>query len=99
MNPEQFVKDRHEAFASMDEQKIKEYCRKYGMFARFPKDENVWKGGINKAILECTDFSDEEKKKALMWLMLHGYQQDATGRPLHERFGYLLDPEWKREEE
>jgi hypothetical protein len=98
MNPEQFVKDRHEAFASMDKQKIKAYCRKYGMSTRFPRDEKIWKGGINKAILECTDFSDEEKKKALVWLLLNGYQQDGTGRPLHERFGYLLSPDGKKEQ-
>ena len=98
MDTEQFVKDRHEAFKSMDKEKIRAYCKKYGMQTSFPRNETVWKAGIHKAILECTDFSDDEKRESVVWLLLHGYQQDCIGNPLYVRFGYLMpDPPRKEE--
>ena len=39
MDLEEFIKDRDEAFASGDEEKVKEYCKKYGI--EIPENEEI----------------------------------------------------------
>lgn len=62
-----FVKDRHKAFADVlnndSLEELKKYSKKYGM--KMPKDEKVAKAGVLKAIQECTDFTEDEKLKAM----------------------------------
>lgn len=66
---ENFVKDRHKAFADVlykdDLTELKKYAKKYGM--KYPKGENaekIAKAGVYKAIPHCTDFSEEDKDMA-----------------------------------
>jgi len=70
-----FVKERHKAFAdvlyndSLDE--MRKYCKKYGI--DFPKNRKVAKAGVYKAIGTCTDFSEKEKTMAMIKCMELGF--------------------------
>lgn len=62
----QFVKDRHKAFADIlfhdDYREMDKYCKKYKV--PMPKDRKIQKAAVLKAIQECTDFSEEDKRLA-----------------------------------
>ena len=65
-----FVKERNEALFSLDEDKIKAYCKKYGV--HIPKNETAFWGGIYKSIYNIKDAPKELKYKACEWLITHG---------------------------
>ena len=72
---EDFVKERNDAFASMDEAKIKAYCKKYKI--KIPEDENIFWMGVHKAVcnLYLSDNSPitlEQYNKSYEWLAHHG---------------------------
>ena len=80
--PENFIKDRNEAFISMDKDKIIAYCEKYKVF--IPEDENVFWAGVHKAVcnlflLEDSPISIEQYNKSYEWLVAHGYSPLITG--------------------
>lgn len=71
----EFVKDRDEAFASMDEEKIKAYCRKYDI--AIPEKEEVFWMGVHKAVCNLflspdTPITIEQYNKSYDWLAEHG---------------------------
>lgn len=70
-----FVKDRHDAFVSAvmndDWAKIEKYSKKYGV--PMPKDENVMKAGVYKAVQYCTDISEEVKGVAMQKCLELGF--------------------------
>ena len=65
-NARRFVIDRDRAFTAAvmedDWQAVMMYLRKYGM--EIPDDERVLKGGIYKAVQECTNIPQDVKKLA-----------------------------------
>lgn len=70
-----FVKERHEAFAEAlhheNVEPFRKYCEKYGM-------PRVWNKKVEmltvmKAIQHCTDFSEEDKLLAMQWCLDRGY--------------------------
>ena len=70
-----FEKDRNEAFASMDEKKIKEYCNKYNI--NIPKDENIFWMAVHKVICylylnENSHITLEQYNKSYEWLIRNG---------------------------
>ena len=71
-----YIKDRNEAFASMDEEKIKAYCKKYKI--AIPEDKNIFWIGVHKVICNLyTTNSDspitlEQYNKSQIWLARHG---------------------------
>ena len=70
-----FEKDRNEAFASMDEEKIKAYCKKYGIL--IPENEEIFLMGVHKAVcnlflLPDSPISIEQYNKSYDWLVEHG---------------------------
>ena len=74
--PEDFIKDRNEAFASMDKDKILAYCEKYEI--NIPEDEDTFWAGVHKTIcnlylLENSPVSKEQYDMSYDWLKDHGY--------------------------
>ena len=76
---EDFIKDRNEAFSSMDEEKIKAYCKKYDIY--IPEDEETFWAGIHKAVCALFDcenspITGEQYNKSHDWLLDRGYSLD-----------------------
>lgn len=73
---EDFIKDRNEAFSSGDVDKIKEYCKKYGV--SIPEDEKTFLAGMHKAIcnlylVDNSPISIEQYNNSYDWLAENGY--------------------------
>lgn len=78
---ETFIKDRNEAFASGNETKIKEYCKKYNI--DIPEDEKTFWAGAHKTIcnlylVENSPISIEQFNKSFDWLEDNGYSPSIT---------------------
>ena len=78
---EDFIKDRDEAFASMDEEKIKAYCKKYDI--EIPEDETTFWAGVHKTVCNMflnvdTVISVEQYNKSYSWLAEHGYNPSIS---------------------
>ena len=70
-----FVKDRNEAFASMDKEKIRAYCNKYKI--ALPEEDEVFWMGVHKAVcnlflLEDSPITLEQYNESYKWLAHHG---------------------------
>ena len=79
---EEFKKDRDEALASGDPDKMKAYCKKYNI--DIPKDENVFLAGMHKAICNMylipdSQISLDQYEKSYNWLIANGYTPSITG--------------------
>ena len=79
---EEFIRDRDEAFASGDEEKIRAYCKKYNITT--PENEEIFWAGVHKSI--CSLFLVENSKititqynKSHDWLVEHGYSPTIFG--------------------
>lgn len=78
---DEFTEDRNNAFFSMDETKIKEYCVKYDV--PIPDDEITFWAGVHKVIcnlflLEDSPVSMEQYLESYHWLEDNGYSPDIT---------------------
>lgn len=78
---EEFIKDRNEAFASGDINKIKEYCNKYNV--TIPEDEKTFLAGVHKAIcnlylLEDSPVTIEQYNTSYDWLTENGYSPSIS---------------------
>lgn len=72
---DEFIKDRNEAFASMDKDKILAYCKKYEI--NIPEEENTFWAGVHKTVcnlylLENSPISREQYDVSYDWLKDHG---------------------------
>lgn len=81
----QCVKDRNEAFASGDKDKIIAYCKKYEI--AIPEDENIFWAGVHKAICNMflsnnTSITLEQYTKSADWLAEHGSTPSMFGGDL-----------------
>lgn len=81
--PENFIKDRDEAFASMDKEKILAYCNKYGI--EMPEDELTFWAGVHKAILNLYVLEDssitlDQFNKSCEWLIAHDFTPEIYKR-------------------
>lgn len=74
MDVKQFIKDRDEAFLSMDKDKILEYCHKYGV--PVPDNELVFWAGIHKAICALASAPQTKKDYSRKWLLDHGFSSE-----------------------
>ena len=79
---DEFIKDRDEAFASGDIEKVKAYCEKYEI--EIPKDENIFKAGMHKAICNMylmpdSKISLEQYERSYEWLIANGYTPSVMG--------------------
>ena len=66
---EKIIKERNEALFSLDEKKIRRYCKKYKV--TIPRDKEVFWRGIYKAICNVESAPQEVKEKAAEWLKEH----------------------------
>lgn len=70
-----FLKERNEAMASGDKDKILKYCKKYGI--TIPEDEEIFWMGVHKAICNLYSYGNNISKKqyeeSLNWLTSRGY--------------------------
>lgn len=79
---DEFIKDRDEAFASGDIEKVKAYCEKYDI--EIPEDENIFKAGMHKAICNMylmpdSKISLEQYNRSYEWLIANGYTPSIVG--------------------
>ena len=82
MSSKDFIKDRDEAFASGNVDKVKTYCKKYSI--KIPEDETTFLAGMHKAIcnlyiLPDTKISLEQYEKSYDWLIANGYTPSIMG--------------------
>lgn len=78
----EFIKNRDEALASGDIEKVRAYCEKYNI--EMPEDEEVFKAGMHKSICDMylmsnSKISLEQYEKSYNWLMANGYTPSITG--------------------
>lgn len=71
-NLEAFIKERDEAFLSLDKDKIVAYCKKYDV--PLPKSEEVFWAGVHKAICNINSANAGQKLNSMIWLVNHGYR-------------------------
>ena len=79
---DEFIKDRNEAIASGDIEKVRAYCKKYDI--EIPEDENIFKAGIHKAICNMylmpdSKISLEQYNRSYEWLIANGYTPSIVG--------------------
>lgn len=72
-----FVKERDEALLSLDEKKIKRYCKKWGV--PIPTDETVFWAGVHKCIVNINSAPLEKKLQSAAWLNQHGFKTTIFG--------------------
>lgn len=75
---EDFKRDRIEALASMDEQKIRAFHRKYN-HAELTVDPMVFWASVHKAITGCLDIPIEQRRISKKWLDEHGFRSLDDG--------------------
>ena len=78
----EFIKDRDEALASGDEEKVRAYCKKYEI--EIPEDETIFKAGMHKSICNMylmpdSKISLEQYERSYNWLIANGYTPSITG--------------------
>jgi len=74
---DQFIKDRDESLASLDESKIRAYLRKYGEAP--PANPEVFWMGVHKAITACRNLPFELRQKSADWLRARGSESMDDG--------------------
>ena len=72
---DEFLKERNEVFASLDEKRIRDYCKKYNIAV--PEDGSVCGKGVHRAVcslfLSANDvITVEQYKRSVEWLINHG---------------------------
>ena len=89
---EEFIKDRNDAFASGDINKIKEYCTKYNI--NIPEDEKTFLAGVHKAIcnlflLPDSPITIEQYNNSYDWLTENGYSPSIYDNGGEENVRYM----------
>lgn len=79
---DEFIKDRDEALASGDPDKMRAYCKKYSI--DIPEDENTFLAGMHKAICNMylmpdSKISLDQYERSHNWLIANGYTPSITG--------------------
>ena len=79
---DEFIKDRDEAFASGDEDKVRAYCKKYKI--EIPEDETIFKAGMHKAICNMylipdSKISLDQYERSYNWLIANGFTPFIKG--------------------
>ena len=80
---EDFIKERNDAFVSMDKDKILAYCKKYNV--HIPEDEEIFWAGVHKVVcnlflLEDSPISIKQYNKSYDWLIEHGYSPSLENK-------------------
>lgn len=70
----EFIKERDAAMLSLDKEKIKRYCEKYGV--PIPANETVFWAGVHKCICNIAAATIDQKLQSAQWLFEHGFSTD-----------------------
>lgn len=75
---EEFIKERNEAFLSLDENKIDAYIKKYTPNVKKPKNEIVFWAGVHKVICNLylvpeNNVTLEQYERSYNWLKENGF--------------------------
>lgn len=71
----EFVRDRDEAFLSLDRQKIEAYMEKYGI-ENYQVDDLTFWAGVHKGILAIRSATPEQRQRSNEWLRAHGFSAE-----------------------
>ena len=71
-----YVKERDEAFLSLDKEKIRAFCKKYVIV--LPQNELAFWAGVHKVIVNINSATFEQKKKSYEWLIEHGFSPEIS---------------------
>lgn len=81
MSTNQWIRDRNEAFASKDKEKIIAYCNKYEI--EIPENEEVFWAGVHKVICNLYMSYDgitlDSYNESYNWLERHGFKVEIGG--------------------
>ena len=69
-----FLKDRKKVLKSLDLEKAKKYCFKYGI--PLPSSEIALLAGLHKARLYANEITAEEKEISRQWLKDNGFTEN-----------------------
>ena len=72
-----WVEERNAVLFSLNERKIKNYCKKYDL--PVPDDKTVFWAGVYKMILEIPTAPVKLKTQAAQWLGEHGFNMTTGG--------------------
>lgn len=70
MDMKNFVQERDAALLSLDEKRIKTYCRAWGV--PIPNSNEVFWRAVHKAVCNITSASTEQRRRSAQWLVAHG---------------------------
>ncbi|WP_195266974.1 hypothetical protein [Eubacterium sp. 1001713B170207_170306_E7] len=76
---ERSEKERNEALLSLDLNRIKVYCIKFGLL--IPENDRVFLENVHKAILQVRDASMEQREKSRKWLKENGASLECSFMP------------------
>lgn len=68
-----YIKERDEAFLSLDKDKILKFCAKYNLDSGKDLDEEAFWAGVHKAITAIKSAPEHMKKRSAKWLTERGY--------------------------
>ena len=79
---EDIIKERNEAFSSMDEEKIRAYCKKCKI--EIPEDDTVFWAGVHKTVCDLFIYEDDvisldQFNESFNWLIKRGFTPSITG--------------------
>jgi hypothetical protein len=77
MSIKEFVRERNEAFLSLDKEKILRFLEKYNVQST-PVDEETFWAGVHKVIFHIKSSTDEQKEISRRWLLSNGFSTDVT---------------------
>lgn len=82
MDLSNYIKDRNEAFKSMDKEKILAYCKKYNITT--PEDDDIFWTGVHKAVCnlfysKTGEITLEQYEKSYNWLRERGKSPSIVG--------------------
>ena len=72
MDIKKYVRERDEAFISLDKEKILAFCKRYKI--NLPENETVFWAGVHKVIIHINSATFEQKQKSYEWLAEHGFR-------------------------
>ena len=69
-----YAKERNRAFLSLDEKKIRAFCKKWNVSV--PTDERAFWAGVHKVIFHTTAATPEQRANSAAWLKEHGFSTE-----------------------
>lgn len=70
-----YVKERNEAFLSLDKNKIMMFCRRWHIC--LPTDETVFWCGVHKVVANTASATEDQKERSIAWLTEHGFSPEV----------------------